>query len=144
MTEDSASSSASAHAAPSPDLGVTSPSTARERPTLLRHWNATAITFAVLSIVGLIGTWIFNALAIVQMRDYLGDWFGSGPAVNSLGVDLLVVAVAGSILIIIEARRLGMKRAWLYIVLSGITAFAFTFPLFLAMRERKLVELGRR
>jgi uncharacterized membrane protein len=31
-----------------------------------------------------------------------------------------------------------MKRVWLYIVLSGITAFAFTFPLFLAMRERKL------
>ncbi|WP_246837284.1 DUF2834 domain-containing protein [Salinibacterium sp. UTAS2018] len=114
------------------------------RPALLRHWNATAITFATLSIVGLVGTWIFNALAIVQMRNFLGDWFGSGPAVNSLGVDLLVVAIAGSILIIIEARRLGMKRAWLYIVLSGITAFAFTFPLFLAMRERKLVELGRR
>ncbi|MGJ8722142.1 MAG: DUF2834 domain-containing protein, partial [Salinibacterium amurskyense] len=90
----------------------------RKRPALLRHWNATAITFAVLSLVGLVGTWVFNALAIVQMRDYLGDWFGSGPAVNSLGIDLLVVAVAGSILIIIEARRLGMKRAWLYIVLS--------------------------
>ncbi|MBH0007969.1 DUF2834 domain-containing protein [Salinibacterium sp. SWN1162] len=102
------------------------------------------MTFAVLSIIGLVGTWVFNALAIVQMRNFLGDWFGNGPAVNSLGVDLLVVAVAGSILIIIEARRLGMKRAWLYIVLSGITAFAFTFPLFLAMRERKLVELGRR
>jgi hypothetical protein len=115
-----------------------------KRPALLQHWNATAILFAILSIVGLVGTWFFNVLAIVQLRDYLGDWFGSGPAVNSLAVDLLVVAVAGSILIVLEARRLGMKRAWLYIVLSGITAFAFTFPLFLAMRERKLVELGRR
>jgi hypothetical protein len=115
-----------------------------KRPALLQHWNATAIVFAILSIVGLVGTWFFNVLAIVQLRDYLGDWFGSGPAVNSLAADLLVVAVAGSILIVIEARRLGMKRAWLYIVLSGITAFAFTFPLFLAMRERKLVELGRR
>jgi hypothetical protein len=121
-----------------------SSASSRQRPRLVRHWNATATTFAILSIVGLVGTWFFNALAIVQVRDFLGDWFGSGPAVNSLGVDLLVVAVAGSILIIIEARRLGMKRAWLYIVLSGITAFAFTFPLFLAMRERKLVELGRR
>jgi len=149
MTEPSASSSApspaaSSPAAPSPDVGVTSPESSHERATLFRHWNATAITFAVLAIVGLVGTWFFNVLAIVQLRDFLGDWFGSGPAVNSLGVDLLVVAVAGSILIIIEARRLGMKRAWLYIVLSGITAFAFTFPLFLAMRERKLVELGRR
>jgi len=144
MTEDSASSSASSASDPAPDQGVTSPAAASQRPTLLRHWNATAITFAVLSIIGLVGTWFFNVLAIVQLRDYLGDWFGSGPAVNSLSVDLLVVAVAGSILIVIEARRLGMKRAWLYIVLSGITAFAFTFPLFLAMRERKLVELRRR
>jgi len=31
---------------------------------------------------------------------------------------------------------------WLYIVLSGVTAFAFTFPLFLAMRERKLGQLA--
>ena len=144
MTEDSALSSASSPSNPPPDLGVSTPAAAQDHPALLRHWNATAITFAILALIGLAGTWFFNVLAIVQLRDYLGDWFGSGPAVNSLGVDLLVVAVAGSILIVIEARRLGMKRAWLYIVLSGITAFAFTFPLFLAMRERKLVELRRR
>ena len=143
-TESSASSpSAASPAAPSPDLGVTSPTAARQHPSILRHWNATAITFAVLAIAGLVGTWAFNVLAIVQLRDFLGDWFGSGPAVSSLGVDLFVVAIAGCILLIIEARRLGMKRAWLYIVLSGITAFAFTFPLVLAMRERRLVELGR-
>ena len=43
---------------------------------------------------------------------------------------------------IMEGRKLGMKRVWLYIVLSGVTAFAFTFPLFLAMRERKLSQLA--
>ena len=31
-----------------------------------------------------------------------------------------------------------MRWGWLYVVLSGLTAFAFTFPLFLAMRERTL------
>ena len=73
-------------------------------------------------------------------QDYLNAWFGS--AVDwVLSVDLLIVAIAGSALMIFEAQRLGMKRVWLYIVLSGITAFAFTFPLFLAMRERKLAEL---
>lgn len=56
----------------------------------------------------------------------------------SITVDLLVVAVPGSVLIIVEARRLGMRFAWLYIVASGRTAFAFTFPLFLAMRQRVL------
>ena len=109
---------------------------------MTKNWTPLAITWLVLAVVGLVGTWTFNTLAVIQLRDFIGDWVNSGPAVSSLTVDLLVVAVAGCILIVVESRRLGMKRAWLYIVLSGITAFAFTFPLFLAMRERKL-EAGR-
>ena len=35
-----------------------------------------------------------------------------------------------------------MKGAWIYIVLSGLTAFAFTFPLFLSMRERRLAGIA--
>ena len=105
---------------------------------MTRNWTPLAITFFILAIAGLVGTWTFNILAIVQLRDFVGDWVGSGPAVSSLTVDLLVVAVAGCILIIVEARRLGMKGGWVYVALSGLTAFAFTFPLFLAMRERRL------
>lgn len=105
-----------------------------------KNWTPLALVYLALSVVGLAGTWFFNVLAIVQLRDFIGDWVGSGPAVSSLTVDLLVVAVVGSILIIIEARRLGMKRAWLYVALSALTAFAFTFPLFLAMRERRLAS----
>lgn len=99
--------------------------------------------FLVLSIVGLIGTLFYNVTTVIEGRDFFGDLGAGGPAVGSLGVDLLVVAVAGSVLIVVESRRLGMKRAWLYIVLSVVTAFAFTFPLFLAMRERRLVLLAR-
>ena len=109
---------------------------------MTRNWTPLAFVFLALAVAGLIVTWSFNALAIVQMRDFIGDWVGSGPSVSSLTVDLLVVAVAGCILIVVEARRLGIKRAWLYVVLSGVTAFAFTFPLFLAMRQRRLTELG--
>jgi len=109
---------------------------------MTRNWTPLAFVYLGLAIAGLIGTWTFNALAIVQMRDFIGDWVGSGPAVSSLTVDLLVVAVAGCILIIVEARRLSIKRAWLYVVLSGLTAFAFTLPLFLAMRQRRLTELA--
>ncbi|MDQ1083671.1 MULTISPECIES: DUF2834 domain-containing protein [Microbacterium] len=105
---------------------------------LRHHWTPTAVLYLVLSLAGLVGTWTFNVLAIVQLRDFIGDLVTSGPAVSSITVDLLVVAVAGSAFIIVEARRLGMRFAWLYIVLSGVTAFAFTFPLFLAMRERRL------
>ena len=110
---------------------------------MTRDWTPLALTYLALAMAGLVGTWIFNALAIIQLRDYLGDLVTSGPAVSSITVDLLVVAVAGCVFIVVEARRLGMRRAWLYIVLSGLTAFAFTFPLFLAMRQRRLTALAR-
>ncbi|WP_334147632.1 DUF2834 domain-containing protein [Microbacterium sp.] len=108
---------------------------------MTRHWTPLALVYLVLAVAGLIGTWTFNVLAITQMTDFIGDLLGSGPAVSSITVDLLVVAIAGSVFIIVEARRLGMRRGWLYVVLAGVTAFACMFPLFLAMRQRHLTRL---
>lgn len=108
---------------------------------MTRHWTPLALVYLVLAVAGLIGTWAFNLLAITQMTDFLGDLVTSGPAVSSITVDLLVVAIAGSVFVIVEARRLGMRHGWLYVVLSGLTAFAFTFPLFLAMRQRHVTRL---
>jgi len=108
---------------------------------MTRHWNPRAIVFLVLAIAGLVGTWTYNIFAIIERNDFIGDWFGSGPAVSSLTMDLLIMAVAGCVFIVIEGRRQGMKHLWAYIVFSGITAIAFTFPLFLANRERRLQQL---
>jgi hypothetical protein len=102
------------------------------------HWSPLAVVYLVLSLGGLAGTWWFNGLAIAGMRDFIGDLLTSGPSVSSITVDLLVAAVAGSIFIIVEARRLGMRFGWLYVVGAGLTEFAFTFALFLAMRQRRL------
>ncbi|MEJ6506535.1 MAG: DUF2834 domain-containing protein [Microbacteriaceae bacterium] len=102
--------------------------------------KARFVLYLTLSIAGLITAWLFNAIASIQGQNYLDAWFGS--AVDwVLSLDILIAAIAGSAFMIIEAKKLGMKRVWLYILLSGITAFAFTFPLFLAMRERKLLQL---
>lgn len=108
-----------------------------------RNWTPLALVYFFLAVAGLIGTWWFNAIAIVQMSDFIGDLVTSGPAVSSITIDLLVIAIAGAVFIIIEARRIGMRRGWLYVVISGVTAFAFAFPLFLAMRQRHLTGLGR-
>ena len=107
--------------------------------TPINH-NARFVFFLILSVVGLITAWVFNGIASITGQNYIDAWFGS--AVDwVLSLDLLIVAIAGSALMIFEGRRLGMKRVWLYIVLSGVTAFAFTFPLFLAMRERRLSSI---
>jgi hypothetical protein len=110
---------------------------------MTRHWTPLAFAYLALAVAGLVGTWTFNVLAIVQVRDYIGDLVSSGPAVSSITVDLLVVAIAGSIFIIVEARRLRMRFGWLYVVGAAVTAFAFTFALFLAMRARRITELAR-
>ncbi|HEX5858681.1 MAG TPA: DUF2834 domain-containing protein [Microbacterium sp.] len=108
-----------------------------------RDWSPLAVAYLALAFAGLIGTWIYNGIAIAQMNDFITDLATSGPAVSSITIDLLVAAVAGSVFVIVEARRLGMRYGWLYVAGSALTAFAFTFPLFLAMRQRRLTVLER-
>ena len=73
-----------------------------------------------------------------------GGGFALGPfieeafatnAAGSLGADILVAGRAGVPFMIFEARRIGMKRVWIYAVLACTVAFAAAFPLFLMMRE---------
>lgn len=98
--------------------------------------------FLLVSAAGLITAWVFNGLAVIEGANYLEAWFGS--SVDwVLSLDLLIVALAGSAWMIFEAKRLGMRFVWAYILASGVTAFAFTFPLFLAMRERTLARHAR-
>lgn len=102
--------------------------------------NKRANFFFILSAVGLITAWYFNGIAVMKAQNYLDAWFGS-EVDWVLSIDLTIVAIAGSALMIMEAKRLAMKRVWLYLVLSGVTAMAATFPFFLAMRELRLQKI---
>lgn len=104
---------------------------------MFKNWNSRSISYLLLAIAGLVGTWYFNFLAITQSRNFFADW-SSTPAVLSATTDLFVVATAASVFIFFESKRLKIKFWWLFILGSFITAIAFTFPLFLAVRERKM------
>ncbi len=93
--------------------------------------------YLTLAVGGLVGTWYFNITSILANENYIAGWFGSA-ASSSAATDILVVAIAASIFIVAEGRRLGMKHTWVLIPLSLLTALAFTFPLFLAWRELTL------
>ena len=82
---------------------------------------------------------MLEASVIRETAGFFAAWFAN-PAVSSLSIDLLIVAAAASIFIIIEGRRLGIRWYWVYVVASFVTAIAFTFPLFLAVRERHLAR----
>lgn len=99
---------------------------------------AAAVYFA-LSAVGAVGTWYFN-LRFTPTSDapsYLEGWFAN-PASSSVAVDVIVVAVVACIFYVREAKRLGGR--WLLLAgalvpLTFVIALAFTFPLFLGLRE---------
>ena len=99
--------------------------------------NKRALFFFILSGIGLVTAWYYNGIAVMKAQDYLAAWFGTEVDMV-LSLDLTIVAIAGSAFMIFEAKRLGMKRVWLYLLLSGVTAMAATFPFFLAMRELKI------
>jgi hypothetical protein len=96
--------------------------------------------YFVLAALGLITAWVLNGIASMQGANYLAAWFET-PVDWVLSVDLLIVALAVAVFMIYEANRLGMKRVWLYFLLSGITALAFTFPLFIEGHENQLDDL---
>ena len=99
--------------------------------------------FFTLSGIGLLTAWYYNGIAVMKAQDYLAAWFGSEVDLV-LSLDLTIVAIAGSAFMIFEAKRLGMKKVWLYLLLSGVTAMAATFPFFLAMRELKISKTTSR
>ncbi|KAF0654537.1 hypothetical protein L107_02484 [Cyanobium sp. Copco_Reservoir_LC18] len=67
----------------------------------------------------------------------------ANPAARSLSSDLAIGATAVTIWMVRESRRLGMRGLG-WVLLSCVTiAFAFGAPLFLHLRERRLLELAR-
>jgi hypothetical protein len=109
-----------------------------------RH-RALAIALFALSAVGLVGTWAFNVAFFLDPGDlgYLEGWFANA-ASSSATVDLLVMATAASILMLVEGARLGWSRwVWVLVPLSLLIAVACTFPLFLGLRELALDRRAR-
>jgi hypothetical protein len=97
------------------------------------------LLYGLIAVCGLVGTWYFNVASFSAGESYLGGWFASA-ASSSAAIDVLVVAVAACVFFVLEGRRLGMRHTWVLIPLTLVVALAFTFPLFLAWRERTLTR----
>lgn len=60
------------------------------------------------------------------------------PASRSYTGDLVVLALAVVVLMVVEARKHDVKFVWLYILGGFAIAISFTFPLFLIAREMRM------
>ena len=94
--------------------------------------------YTSLAIAGAVLTGFFNVRYFqggdVTLADYVTAGFRNS-ASTSFSVDLILAATAGLVLMATEGRRLGMRSTIPLMVLALVIAFAFAFPLFLALRE---------
>lgn len=110
------------------------------------------LAYAVVALLALIATWSQN-LSYFLPED---GWFAgfalatarfwpatlATPASTSVTVDLLLLLVPLTALMVIEARRIGIRFVWLYVVFGALVAISVTFPLFLIAREMRLAARG--
>lgn len=104
--------------------------------------------YLLLAVAGGVLTWLAN-LDFIRSEGSAFDLAlfirqaNANPAARSLSRDLAIGATAVTIWMVRESRRLGMRGIG-WVLLSCVTiAFAFGAPLFLHLRERRLLELGR-
>jgi hypothetical protein len=97
--------------------------------------------YGAIAVAALIATWSQNLAYFDKpawsVLDFMNDSKVT-PASRSLTVDLLLFALAATILMVIEARKHGVKFVWLYIAGGLAIAISVTFPLFLIARELRM------
>ncbi|WP_020592168.1 DUF2834 domain-containing protein [Kiloniella laminariae] len=102
--------------------------------------------YFTLSILGLLATWYYN-FQYFSTSDSLN--FGpylkallANSATTAVTIDIYFTAVVFSLWVLVESKRAGMKWAYIYILLCFGVGIAFSFPLFLAFREKKYQEMS--
>jgi hypothetical protein len=95
--------------------------------------------YGSIAVVGLVATWVPNLSYSVGgfMHNFMND-LKVTPASRSYTGDLVVLALAAVVLMVLEARKHGVRFVWLYIVGGFAVAISVTFPLFLIAREMRM------
>jgi Terpene cyclase DEP1 len=102
-------------------------------------------TYGSIGLLALPATWINNIAFMQQPNNSFMDFINAAyvnAAAASLSNDLLFIAIAASMFMAIEGKRIGVKYVWLYLIFSGLVAISVTFPLFLLARHLKLTKEG--
>jgi hypothetical protein len=98
--------------------------------------------YALISIAALIATWSQNIAYLDKPSGFFDFWVATkvNPASRSITVDIALFSLSAAILMVIEARKRGVRFVWAYIVGGLLIAISVTFPLFLIAREMRLAK----
>lgn len=111
---------------------------------MTRSENIICALYAAIAVIALVATWTNNIAFMLQPENqnawsFVRALYANG-ATASITNDLLLYALAGSIFMVLEARRLHMRHVWVYILLSLLIAVSVMFPLFLIARQIKMSQ----
>lgn len=104
--------------------------------------------YAVVALAALVATWSQNLQLMAPGMGPLDPYAvfieqaGANAGARSITVDIAFFLLAAAAFMIIEARRLGVRFVWAYILLSFFIAISVTFPLFMIAREFRLAAVA--
>jgi hypothetical protein len=104
--------------------------------------------YGAIAAIALVGTWKQNLAYLGGGASFVSAnvrfWSDTlvNPAARSITVDIFFFAMAATIFMVREARRLEIRGVWLYVVFGLLVAISVTFPLFLIARERRAASRG--
>lgn len=114
-----------------------------------RDWQGARATplelvYYALAVVSVCAGWYFNQKYVFSYPDE-ASWvhftllpFGT-PAGGSIMQDILITnAILFPLWTIVDGPRRGLKRAWIWFVMSLFTSFGFAMGLYLAAQERQV------
>jgi hypothetical protein len=105
-------------------------------------------TYLVVAGLALVACWRQNIAFMNQagtdlLQGFVAFWpaLSANHATTSITIDIFLFGLAAIVWMVLEARKLGIRWVWLYVVLSFAIAISVMVPLFLFARERRLQEL---
>ena len=104
--------------------------------------KALCFAYGLIALLALVGTWgnnvAYMGLGFVETNITFWRETLANPASRSITVDLFFLGLAMFVWMVLEARRLGMRGVWLYLLFGMLVAISVTVPIFLINRERAL------
>jgi hypothetical protein len=100
------------------------------------------VVYALVAVVALVATWTqtvaYTHSGLAAFFDNF--WHDARVTASSRNItaDILMLGLSIAILMVIEARKYGVRFVWLYILGGFFIAVSVTFPLFLIAREMRI------
>lgn len=111
---------------------------------MTRSEKILCLVYAAIAVIALIVTQVNNVAFFLQPQNGgLVGWIAAlyaNPAVASFTNDVILYCVAGYLFMVVEARRLGIRHVWAYLLLSSFGAVSVMFPLFLIARQYEMAR----